>query len=126
MSPAICIGCGCDEDHACPMDQAGFVAGCWWVRYDADRRLGVCSACWDLTRAWDTALPEKRTPLLPLIAERYYRQLLFLHEDKGSALAWVRAPHPLLGGRAAYDTILDGDLERVQALVEQLRAGALI
>lgn len=51
---AVCIGCGCDDMHAC-------AEGCWWLRVDRKVQLGVCSSCevdvprWD---AGDRALSE--------------------------------------------------------------------
>ena len=35
---AYCIGCGCDDRHAC-------AAGCWWLRVDYTTGTGVCSEC---------------------------------------------------------------------------------
>lgn len=119
---AICIGCGCDEQHGCPMDHLGLYAGCWWMRFDAAAGVGVCSACEDLVRVWDKA--STRAPILPLIAERFYRQALFLYDDQGSALAWLHAPQPLLHGRSPRELILAGEIDRVQRLVDQLRSGA--
>lgn len=124
MKRPICIGCGCDEQHACDMHHVGLYGGCWWVRFDAEARLGVCSACWDLVKAWDAT--KHHTPFLPLIAERFYRQALFLYEDKASALAWLHSPQLLLGGRSARELILDGDLDRVQTVLDQMRDGAYI
>lgn len=122
MRAAICIGCGCEEDHGCALSGAGAPVGCWWIRFDADERTGVCSGCWDLARVWDAARDHR--PILPLIAERYYRQLLFLYGDQASALAWMNAPHQLLGGKSARDVILAGGLDRVRAVVDMMRSGA--
>lgn len=48
MSAALasCIGCGCDDFHACDF-------GCWWLRVDYGAGLGVCSECEDRVEAWD-------------------------------------------------------------------------
>lgn len=35
---ATCIGCGCDDDHACP-------SRCHWLRVDYGAGAGVCSEC---------------------------------------------------------------------------------
>jgi predicted amidophosphoribosyltransferase len=43
---ANCIGCGCDDNHACP-------GGCWWLRVDYAEHKGVCSECEDRVEAWD-------------------------------------------------------------------------
>jgi hypothetical protein len=123
MKRPICIGCGCDEQHACPMDHVGFYAGCWWLRFDAAARAGVCSCCEDLVEAWERS---ERAPQLGTIADRFYRQAMFLYEDKASALAWIASPQQLLGGRSPRELILAGELERVQAVLDQIRDGAYI
>jgi len=46
MSPAACIGCGCDDDHACE-------GGCSWLRIDRDEYVGVCSSCPQFEARWD-------------------------------------------------------------------------
>jgi hypothetical protein len=43
---AVCIGCGCDDNHACEF-------GCYWLRLDREDRKGVCSECVDHCEAWD-------------------------------------------------------------------------
>lgn len=43
---AVCIGCGCDDVHAC-------VGGCSWVRLDQSAGLGVCSKCPGWIVKWD-------------------------------------------------------------------------
>lgn len=44
---AVCIGCGCDDDRACP-------GGCAWLRVDRKAGLGVCSQCYPDVVRWDT------------------------------------------------------------------------
>lgn len=43
-----CIGCGCDDFHACgtPPDT------CYWLVFDAGTGVGLCSQCADLMDAW--------------------------------------------------------------------------
>lgn len=43
---AKCIGCGCDDDHACEL-------GCYWLRVDYDAGKGVCSECPAFAEQWD-------------------------------------------------------------------------
>jgi hypothetical protein len=43
---ATCIGCGCDDRHACE-------GGCWWLRVDYDEGKGVCNQCEEHVEAWD-------------------------------------------------------------------------
>lgn len=52
MNLATCIGCGCDDNHACVGE--GLDSACSWVRLDREAGLGVCSACpgGDVSR-WD-------------------------------------------------------------------------
>lgn len=44
---ATCVGCGCDDDHACP-------GGCTWLRVDYEKGLGVCSRCPEHEVRWDS------------------------------------------------------------------------
>jgi hypothetical protein len=46
MNLATCIGCGCDDSHAC-------YGGCYWLRLDREEGLGVCSECPEHLEAWD-------------------------------------------------------------------------
>lgn len=48
---ATCIGCGCDDNHACWDNKAG--QPCGWLRIDRETGLGVCSACPEHTDRWD-------------------------------------------------------------------------
>ena len=48
---AICIGCGCDDNHACWDDARD--NPCCWVRLDRAAGLGVCSACPEHEARWD-------------------------------------------------------------------------
>lgn len=127
MKRAICIGCGCDEQNGCTVNYFNGLTeqcmGCWWVRFSAQPLAGVCSSCSDLVGRWDEGL---RDPQLELIAERYYRQVLFLYEDLASAVAWMMAPQPMLGGRVPRELILAGELERVQSVVDQLKSGVYV
>lgn len=43
---AVCIGCGCDDLHACP-------EGCAWLRVDYKQGQGVCSECPGHVAGWD-------------------------------------------------------------------------
>jgi hypothetical protein len=134
MKPT-CIGCGCRKEHACPqISMEDFriaithgdvqeAVGCFWLRYAGE--VGVCSACEDLVAGWDTST-KNRALILPLIAERFHRQVLFVHAEASSALAWVLAAQPVLGGRSPRECILAGELDRVHAIVEALRSGAFV
>lgn len=46
-----CIGCGCDDYHACIDDNNG--QPCSWIRLDREIGLGVCSACPSYAERWD-------------------------------------------------------------------------
>lgn len=61
---ASCIGCGCDDFHACPV---GDERGCHWLRVDYEEGLGVCSACPEFEAQWDAG---DRTPHAEPIRER--------------------------------------------------------
>lgn len=48
---SVCIGCGCDDLHACYDKTTGF--GCSWVRLDREDGMGVCSECLGHVERWD-------------------------------------------------------------------------
>ena len=52
---AVCVGCGCDDFHACESE----LGPCRWLRVDYGLGLGVCSECPEHVEAWD------RTPAGP-------------------------------------------------------------
>lgn len=56
---AACIGCGCDDFHACD-------GGCFWLRVDYAESLGVCSRCPEFEAQWDDG---DHTPHAQPIAE---------------------------------------------------------
>lgn len=59
-----CIGCGCDDFHACE-------GGCWWLRVDQLERKGVCSGCEEHVEAWDRGDHTPRAmPAAEIEAER--------------------------------------------------------
>lgn len=125
----LCIGCGCDEDHACISTQAAIAElelgpTCCWLRFDAKARAGVCSECEDVVALWEKGA---RAPQLELIASRFYRQAYFLYQDKASALAWVASPQlGIFGGKSARDLILAGRIDEVHTVLDQLRSGAYV
>jgi hypothetical protein len=41
----VCIGCGCDDLHACRVLTFFDPEPCAWLIQSSDRKLGVCSAC---------------------------------------------------------------------------------
>lgn len=60
---AVCIGCGCDDLHACISQDTGLP--CSWLRLDRPAGVGVCSACPELAEAWDRGerAPRKHGPV---------------------------------------------------------------
>jgi len=48
---AVCIGCGCDDHHACYDHKRD--AGCYWLRVDYVEGKGVCSECVEHVEHWD-------------------------------------------------------------------------
>lgn len=52
-------------------------------------------------------------------------ELFDVYKPEG-ALIWLFAPHKLLGGQIPAQAILDGDADKVAALVDQLTSGAFI
>lgn len=51
---AVCIGCGCDDDHACR-------GGCSWLRVDYAAGVGVCSKCEEHAARFDAGEREPYT-----------------------------------------------------------------
>ncbi|HKQ24129.1 MAG TPA: hypothetical protein VJT81_06770 [Burkholderiales bacterium] len=54
---ATCIGCGCDDLHACYHDLHG---PCSWLRVDYEKGVGVCSECRDEEARYDAGDREVR------------------------------------------------------------------
>ncbi len=46
---AVCIGCSCDDLHACMHS----IEPCHWLRVDRNTGRGVCSVCPELVVNWD-------------------------------------------------------------------------
>ena len=53
---AVCIGCGCNDFHACVDPLNG---PCHWLRLDRGNGRGVCSACRHELDEWDKAKQEQ-------------------------------------------------------------------
>lgn len=58
MIISTCIGCGCDDLHACVLDSEPLFGGdppetCYWMRLDRDEGLGVCSMYSGEIGRWD-------------------------------------------------------------------------
>lgn len=49
MSIAVCIGCGCDDLHACVGDEGP----CSWLVVEYDTCRGVCSCCQEQLERWN-------------------------------------------------------------------------
>lgn len=68
---AQCIGCGCDDLHACP-------GGCSWFRVDYGARRGVCSCCPDHVDRWDAGdmgfQGQLEEPVVSAVVDQEYRQ----------------------------------------------------
>lgn len=57
MQHAVCIGCGCDDYHACTdaLDEP-----CHWLAVDYRAGVGVCSCCPDDVKRWRAGDREPR------------------------------------------------------------------
>ena len=60
---ATCIGCGCDDYHACGNEDTG--RPCSWLRLDRGAGLGVCSECINDIDRWDAGDREIAVPDAP-------------------------------------------------------------
>ena len=82
MKLATCIGCACDDDHACVTQREDGEWGCrHWVRLDRDVGLGVCSICpgSDVSR-WDAG--ERQIRALKTITGNWnYFERVDIHPD---------------------------------------------
>lgn len=89
MSLATCIGCGCDDFHACYDQERD--AGCYWLRIDRRETKGVCSECADHVEDWDRG---DRTS---------HAEAIELHEDP-PRIPRPELPRPLIDdGRCVHD-----------------------
>lgn len=52
MKLSICIGCGCDDEHACTGCGMLEDESCSWLEVDRKRGVGVCSNCPDELALW--------------------------------------------------------------------------
>lgn len=86
--PVLCIGCGCDEQHAC-------IGGCSWLRVDEAEGLGVCSSCPDAVSDFDAGVRFLSDEAEEAVAERQREELEDLDE-----------PGLLLPGDDEYDATL--------------------
>jgi len=82
---SVCIGCGCDDLHAChdPVAQCG----CSWLRVDRRVGAGVCSCCSEKLAGWDS--DDRATLILRSLAVRA-AQLTPLEFDLASAQLFSR------------------------------------
>jgi hypothetical protein len=66
-TPCQCIGCGCDDDHACA-DLLG--DPCAWLIQSQSGRLGVCSECPAMLAVWNSGKRYFTARAKTAIAER--------------------------------------------------------
>lgn len=111
MSIATCIGCGCDDHHACQPE------GCYWLRVDYAAGVGVCSECNDAVQAWDNGIRVRIQPGMlnaqrPTVRDKDIIKLVSLEiakqiykgvvagdmEEAGEDIAKVLLRHPLDDG----------------------------
>lgn len=58
-----CIGCGCDDLHACRNPFEDFEdTPCSWIRIDRDAGVGVCSECPEDVARWDAGDRKMKVP----------------------------------------------------------------
>jgi hypothetical protein len=65
MDQATCIGCGCDDNHACRPN------GCFWLRVDYRSGWGVCSQCGSRVADWDRGLTNPSVRAAPGYPEEF-------------------------------------------------------
>lgn len=69
----VCIGCGCDDQHACP-DLFG--DPCGWFVQSGTRKLGVCTQCGSHLKRWTQGQRSLSDAAKEAIAERRLRERL--------------------------------------------------
>ena len=62
-----CIGCGCTEHAPC---DGIFGEGCYWLVYDREARLGVCSECEDHLDAFRSQYTNHLSVDIPALLSR--------------------------------------------------------
>ena len=115
-----CIGCGCDDHHACVDERQG--RGCSWLCVDPAGRTGVCSACLDLAHRWNAGHHEP----LPDFTELRVIELLDDLYEPGDAVTWFRSPQKLLDGQQPRGLVAMGQVRRVREVIDQLREGVYL
>jgi|GEM_PF-2400083 len=95
MNVALCIGCGCDDEHACLDTTTG--QGCTWLRVDRETGWGVCSVCTDHIARWDAGDTHPSEAALEVNEERHREWISPDDEDE---------PSLLLPGDFGYDETL--------------------
>jgi len=114
-----CLGCGCDDHHAC---HDGIAAGCHWLALDVTTGMGICSACPELLARWNAGA---RYVLQEFTELRVIELLEDLYEP-GDAVTWFRSPQKLLNGQQPMGLVAMGQLRRVRAVIDQLREGVYL
>jgi hypothetical protein len=114
---AVCIGCGCDDNHACPTVH-GF--GCRWRLVNRLRRIGICSECVDIHAApnVDVLTPD------PGFTQRRFSDMLEHVYGAGWAYAWFNTTQSAFGQRKPCDLVAAGEIRRVRIVVDELLEGA--
>jgi hypothetical protein len=105
MMLATCIGCGCDDLHACFDEAAG--QPCSWLAVDYGAGLGVCSACPEHLERWQAGDRSIAVPVEPH------------HEHLGHEDLWCLWPDGTMcqvDDLEEYLTFLSDDFERVHVL----------
>jgi hypothetical protein len=114
-----CIGCGCDDHHAC---HDGMRAGCHWLCLDVTTGTGICSACHELRPRWNGGAHH----VLPEFTELRVIELLEDLYEPGDAVTWFRSPQKLLDGQQPMGLVAMGEIRRVRQVIDQLREGAFL
>lgn len=112
MELATCIGCGCDDYHACFDEEVG--RPCNWIAVSYDEGLGVCSCCKDHFERFHAGDREIAVPVempLPLSSRIHRFAMVFLFlilpglsfagEDTIASLAALKSQLAVLNAQIA-------------------------
>lgn len=59
----------------------------------------------------------------PADIKKLYERITYLLDTEENAEIWFNAPHPSLGGKTPWQTIIDGNIETVDTLIYCIEVG---
>jgi uncharacterized protein (DUF2384 family) len=119
MKTAVCIGCGCVDQHAC-VDVFG--TACHWSAVNRERGVGICSQCSELTSGHVRPIDKPD----PEFSARRFADLLEPIYDPHEAARWFERPQPVLKGKTPRALVISGQIGQLRAAVNTLLEGVYL